>query len=179
MNQLCRIVTMTSGLAAALAAGCNRPASDGSAGSDETPKPAPAAPAAASTGDDHHHQHAAPHGGVLVPLGDHAANVEFVLHPDEGTLTAYIFDGCAEKPIRIGQREIRLELAGAPAPAGALELKPVANALTGEAVGDSSEFTLTAVALKGATRLSGRITTITIRGIEFRDVPFAIEMPAP
>lgn len=172
----CIHTTRALAIVAALAAGCDRPAADRAG---EPAKPAPGAPPAARSDSDHGHHHEAPHGGVLVALGDHAANVEFVLQADEGKLTAYVFDGCAEKPIRIGQSEIRIELTGEHAAAGVLELKPVANALTGETAGDSSEFALTVSALKGAKRLSGRIASITVRGVEFRDVPFVLEIPAP
>lgn len=161
---------------AAAAAGCDRPAPD----SPGVPaKPAPAAPPAAKTEGDHHHHHSAPHGGVLVALGEHAANVELVLQAGEGKLTAYILDGCAEKPIRITQPTLRLEVAADSAAPAMVELKAVANALTGETVGDTSEFVLTAESLKGAERVSGRIAAVAVRGVGYADVPFVIEKPAP
>src|SRR5687768_4888823 len=54
------------------------------------------------------HAHVAPHGGILVELGDHAYNLELVRHNEAGKLSAYVLDGHAEKFVRINTPTIEL-----------------------------------------------------------------------
>ena len=66
-----------------------------------------------SCGDDHHgggHHHKAPHGGVLVELGEHGTgfNLEVVHNAETGDLGIYVFDGHASNPVRIKQESIDL-----------------------------------------------------------------------
>lgn len=119
------------------------------------------------------HEHHAPHGGVLVELGGGFAHVELVLDPDAGTVTAYILDGEAEESVRLKQPSLALsvETPGSGA-AQVLELSARANILTGETVGDSSEFSATSPPLRGIRRIKGRIADIAVKGQEFRDVRF-------
>ena len=49
-------------------------------------------------------------------------------------------------------------------------LNAVANELTGETVGDTSEFSVTAEALEGRRRFAGRVTSIEVRGMSFQEV---------
>lgn len=142
----------------------------------------------------HRHTHTAPHGGTLIELGDHFANVEFVLDRASGQLTAYLLDAHAQRSIRIAQPTITLELrAVTPVPTDAgstaatrpdaavgeqpftVELAAVANPLTGEQVGDTSEFRGTAPGLKANSRFRGRIPILNVKGAAFRDV--AVEFP--
>src|SRR5262249_41345089 len=110
----------------------------------------------------------APHGGALVELGDEAAHVELVLDAATGKLTAYVLDGEAENPVRIAQESLRFSLSD-----GDVELKAVANPLTGERVGDTSQFEGTSDKLKGAKSFRGVLTTITARGVKFDAAPVA------
>jgi hypothetical protein len=123
--------------------------------------------------DDHGHHHEPPHGGTLVALGDHVAHVELVLNSDAGKLTLYTFDGEAETAVRIPGGAVSLQVVpeGADAPIE-LELIGVANSLTGETAGDTSEFTVTDDALKGLKQCAVVIPSITIRGATFNDVHF-------
>jgi hypothetical protein len=126
------------------------------------------APAAAAT-----HQHHAPHGGTLVELGDEFAHVELVLDSDAGSLTAYFLDGEAEESVRLKQPALKLSVdAQGLRPAQVVELAAQANILTGETVGDSSEFSITASSLIGMRSMSGHLGEIVVKGQEFRDVQF-------
>ncbi len=119
----------------------------------------------------HHHHHTAPHGGTLVVLGDEAAHVELLLDNKEGQLTAYVLDAEAEKAIRIIQPEIELVLSGKDAKSTVpLKLAAVENPLTGEKVGDSSEFVVKDDKLKNLKRFDVTIKSVTLRGVKFENV---------
>lgn len=126
-------------------------------------------------GEEHH----APRGGTLLELGEEFAQIEFLLDLQQGNLTAYILDGEAENPVRIRQPSIDLivdeaSYAGVRKAAFTLHLKAMANVLTGETVGDTSEFTVHADPLYGASALKGRIVQIAIKSHTFKELPFAI-----
>lgn len=131
--------------------------------------------------DAHEHVHVAPHGGTLVPVGEHFANVELVLDPADGRLTAFVLDGCAENAIRLAQGTIVIRATRASdtsvggSSAQLLELRAVANSLTGERAGDTSQFEDAHDALRGARGLRGTILKIAIKGQEFEGIAFAIE----
>ncbi len=60
----------------------------------------------------HHHHHAekGPHGGALVAIGEDDAHLEIVLDAETGTVTAYVLDGQAEKPLPIKQKNLQLAI---------------------------------------------------------------------
>jgi hypothetical protein len=119
------------------------------------------------------HQHTAPHGGTLVELGSEFAHVELVLDPDAGSLTAYVLDGEAEESVRLKQPSLTLALdAQGASPAQVVDLAARADILTGETVGDSSEFAATSPSWRGIRAIKGRIADITVKGQQFRDVQF-------
>lgn len=147
-----------------------------------------------AAGEEAAHSHAARHGGVLIEIGEHAAQVELVLDADAGTLTAHVMDGCAEKAVRIEQPQIVLKLSklrartdigdvvdvdlktsfqGAGAP---VRLSAVTSSLSGEKPGDSATFDVGFTLLKGAVEFEGVITEITVLGKTYNDVP--IRYPA-
>jgi len=117
------------------------------------------------------HAHAAPHGGTLVELGEHAFNLEFVRDAATGKLTAYLLDGHAESFVRISAPsfEITATVAGAKQ---TLTLVAVANAATGEKVGATSQFEATADWLKTTATFEGVITSLSIRDNAFKGVAF-------
>lgn len=123
---------------------------------------------AASAGKPPVHEHRAPHGGALEVLGGEAAHVELVLDDKTGKLTAYVLDGEAESPVRVGQDALRLKIASVDA---VVELKAVANPLTGEKVGDTSQFEGSSDKLRGLTKFEGVLESITARGVKFDAVP--------
>ena len=55
------------------------------------------------------HAHTAPHGGVLVELGDHAAALELRFDAARGVLQAWVLDGHAENFVRIAQPRFEVE----------------------------------------------------------------------
>lgn len=120
------------------------------------------APAAAP----HVHEHHAPHGGALEELGEETAHVELVLDPTSGRLTAFVLDGEAENPVRVVQPTLAFDFDGV----GKVVLTGVANPLTGETVGDTSQFEGASEKLKGATKFTGKLETITARGVKFDGV---------
>jgi hypothetical protein len=121
---------------------------------------------------DQGHEHSAPHGGTLVELGAEFAHVELVLDRVSGTLTAFVLDGEAERPIRIAQPLLRLRLASPET--RTLDLAGRTNPLTGERSGDTSEFTVTDPLLRTSTAVSGVIVELAVRGTRFTDVPFTL-----
>jgi hypothetical protein len=131
-----------------------------------TPAPRPSAETAKKNDG---HEHSAPHGGALIELGEEFAHVEIVLDAATGKLSAYALDGEAEKSVRFKQSEIEIAVKN---PAVTIKLGGVANTLTGETAGDTSEFSGQSDRLKGATDFEGVIKTVSIRGKQFKDVEF-------
>ena len=120
-----------------------------------------------------HHEHTAPHGGTLVVLGDEFTHVELVLEKATGKLTAYVLDDEAEKPVRLSQGAIELKINRLNSDQTlALQLKAVANVLTGETEGDTSQFEGQSDALAGATEFNAEIALIEVKGQTFVDVDF-------
>ena len=144
--------------------------------------------AASHTHEDHHegeehshghsHAHTAPHGGTLVLMGDHFAFVELVLDSATGKMTGYILDGEAEKPVRISQPAIEMLILKPESPetgppiGDLIKLNAAANTLTGESVGDTSEFVVTSDLLKGKDHFEGIVQSVTIKGEEIKGVSF-------
>ena len=145
--------------------------------SDPVPAPAaqraaPAAPAQTTpepAKDEDGHSHTAPHGGALLELGDHFAFLELVVEPDTGKMTLYVLDGEAEKAVRLTHKAISVRVE-APTGVGTLDLQGRANTLTGETVGDTSEFVATHAGLKGATKVQARVGEIVVKGQTLRDL---------
>ena len=118
------------------------------------------------------HAHTAPHGGILVELGNHAYNVELLRDPATGKLTAWILDAHAENFVRIASPAIEVVAM----PGGKftpLSLAAVANPATGETVGSTSQFEVQADWLKTSGPFTG-IFTVEIRGTKFEKVGFAL-----
>lgn len=140
----------------------------------DTPAPAPAAPP-----DTAGHAHEAPHGGVLVELGEEFGHIELVLDGAAGTITAYVLDGEGEQAVRLAQASITLLLKEPVAHSGrAFDLAARANVLTGETVGDTSQFVLTSDAFKGLAAFQGALVHVAYKGQEFRDVPVTFPEPS-
>jgi hypothetical protein len=120
---------------------------------------------------DAHHAHTAPHGGTLVEVGEHQFSLEFVRDAAAGTLTAYVLDGHAENFVRLGAKviEVAIDVKGR---VEKLTLAAVANELSGETVGDTSQFTVQADWLKREGEFKGRIAVLEIRGMTFKDIAF-------
>lgn len=137
-----------------------------------------AAAHSAGAHDEHgHHVHVAPHGGAIVELEDEVANVELLLDDQSGTLTAWLLDGCLEHALRSRQEQLEVVIT-LPAPDGAgesifaMQLAAAANPLTGETVGDTSQFAARHEQLRGAKRFKGVLPRIVLRSAEYNDVKF-------
>jgi hypothetical protein len=122
-------------------------------------------------GPAHKHEHRAPHGGTAVVLGNEAFHLEFVRDAASGTLTCFVLDAHMENFVRIAAASVALE-AELENGKQSLGLAAVANAATGEKVGDSSQFESKADWVRNAAKFSGRIPEIEIRGTKFTDVRF-------
>lgn len=112
--------------------------------------------------EDHGHEHTAPHGGTLVLIGDHFAMIEILWDQASGKVTLYVLDGEAEKPLRCKQEKLTLMVGEA-----SHSLQAVANSLTGETVGDSSQFEGTLDSLKGRKEWQGDLLDLEVRGSKF------------
>jgi hypothetical protein len=139
--------------AALLAPGC---------GSNTTEDPADAE----EFGD---HAHAAMFGGELLELGEHQANLEFVADTVEGRVSVYVLDAHAENTMRLTDESLPAELmvGGEVIP---ITLNASENALTGETIGDSAQFTAKHEAIVGAESFSLRLPAITVRGLPFKNI---------
>ncbi len=122
------------------------------------------------------HEHKPPHKGTLVVLGEEFSHLEFVLDSEKGQLTAYALDGEAENAERIPQKSIDLKITldkGQPQQRELnLTLNAVENVLTGESVGDTSEFMAQSDDLKSRNKFFATIANVTIKGQEFKNVDF-------
>ncbi|QOJ15421.1 MAG: hypothetical protein HRU75_12585 [Planctomycetia bacterium] len=171
-------MTVTTVAAAALLwlpmPGCERGDPAAKPGGQKIPVPASAGNDAAEAAA---HQHLAPHGGVLVELGDHDANAEMLLDPDTGRLRLWLLDGCAANSLRSEADEIRMLVILPATPDRGesmfnLTLDAVANPLTGETLGDTSEFSVTSEDLRGVRAFKGVIQRIEMHGERYSDVSF-------
>lgn len=121
-------------------------------------------------GDHKGHHHEAPHGGTLTEIGDHFAFLELVHDESAGTLTLYVLDGSAEKAVRVTHHSLTFRLERPGAPALVIDLKARARTLTGETVGDTSEFVGTSDLLKGLKSGRGTLAEIVIKGQTLKDL---------
>ena len=141
-------------------------------GDDPEPEPDTEEEAEAATEEPPQtHNHQPRYGGELVPLDNHAAHLEFVLDDAAGKLTMYVWDGGVSNAVRIKAKEVAIT-ADLDEDEVALKLSAVANALTGETVGDTSKFELTSERLKVSDGISGILARIEIRGKTYEDVDF-------
>ncbi len=114
-----------------------------------------------------HHHNAIHEGGVLVELGDHFGQLEAALDAEAGTLTLWLWDGHLENSIRLADEAISVEVTLGTSTFD-LDCAAQASALTGETVGNSSEFMGTDERLKGAAKLIGRIRGLKVKGVTYK-----------
>jgi hypothetical protein len=108
------------------------------------------------------HVHTAPHGGTLIELGEHEANLELVRDANAGKLTAYLLDGHAENFLRVPLPGFQLTAMVA-GKSETLNFQAVANTATGEKVGDTSQFEAQADWLKTTAEFQGSIAELPVR----------------
>lgn len=130
-----------------------------------------------SGGHDHDHSHAEPHyhepphGGAGVTLGDEAAHIEFLVDAGAGSVTAWFFTPHMEQYLRIKAESFEV-LAKLPDGEARLTFRAVANAGTGETVGDTSQFVAQADGLAGVAVFDAVLPEVTVRGTVYRNVAF-------
>lgn len=119
------------------------------------------------------HAHSAPHAGELIVLIAEGAHLELVHDAEKGKLTAYFLGAHADTPLRLTQETLSLSF---PTAAGENDfvLKAVESALTGETVGDTSQFHLQDAGLVDisiATGILGPIDVLgqTLEGLAYGD----------
>ena len=117
------------------------------------------------------HGHQAPHGGTLLSLGEDFAHVELVLDSQTGQLSAFVLDGEAEKSIRLVQEEISVSI-GDPSGAISVVLRGVASPLTGEKIGDTSQFEGRSERLRGRKEFEGTLLRLVVQGRDFAGIAF-------
>jgi hypothetical protein len=134
------------------------------------------------SGDDHsghehsesasdEHLHEAPRGGTLVVLREEGAHVEVLADMATGHVSVLVLGPHGAQPVRIVQKAISVtfDVAGEPQ---TVELPAIASELSGETVGDTSEFAALVPALKGVGTFSGSIASVTVRGETYTDLAF-------
>ncbi len=133
--------------------------------------------AGCSGGHDHDHPHAEPHhhepphGGAGVTLGDEEAHIEFLADAEAGMITAWFFTPHMERYLRIKAESFEV-LAKLPDGEARLAFKAVANAGTGETVGDTSQFVAGADWLAGVESFDAVLPEVSIQGRVYRNVAF-------
>jgi len=113
------------------------------------------------------HFHPAPHGGALVMLGEHAAQIELVPEGDGKTWALYVLDGGAQRFARVEQATVSTTLDGRSATFHAVE-----NAATGESVGNTSKFALKADWLDPDGRFLVKIDEVVVFSQSFSEIEF-------
>lgn len=159
------------------------------AGCGESPDPASLASKTAPTRDatkhddhDHVHHHNPPHGGALMEVGEEFAHLELVLDRHASKLTLYVLDGEVEKPVRLTASSLKMSTSAArfdqlpkevTSELRAIEFKAVANPLTGEAVGNTSEFVSENPSYRYLSEIIGSIENVEIKGQKFSSIKIA------
>jgi len=119
------------------------------------------------------HRALPPHGGTAVGLGDEQFQLELVRDPALGTLKVYVLDGELEDFVRIGAKVLELQVQR-PGRSETLKLLPVADAATGETVGDTCLFQTQADWLRQVDHFHGIIKSLAIQDQTFKSVPFEL-----
>ncbi|MCE7872814.1 hypothetical protein DYH09_20860 [bacterium CPR1] len=117
------------------------------------------------THDQDGHEHKAPHGGTLIVLGEEAAHLELVLS-QSGRMTVYVLDAEAENSIRVTRGELTIQVDGKP-----ILLKAHPSELTGEKVGDCSEFQGDS-SLRDKPPFQGTVFRIEVQGRSYEKITF-------
>ena len=104
-------------------------------------------------------------------LGDEEAHIEFLVDAEAGTVTAWFFKPHMEQYLRI-KAESFVVLATLPDGEARLTFAAVANAGTGETVGDTSQFVARADWLAGAGSFDAVLPEVSVRGTVYRSTAF-------
>lgn len=119
----------------------------------------------------HGHHHEAPHGGTLVVLGNEFAHIEMLLNQTNGALKIYFFDSHVQGSVRVKAKDVSMTLDTGKEKIP-LTLNAQANELTGETVGNSSEFLVQSDKLKGLSHFAVTMGAFTVKGVSFKNIKF-------
>jgi len=162
-------------LSGALLNACGSPANVGPANATATKASSAATNAEGGTKEDehdHHHHHEASHGGALVELGEEVGHFEFVLEKESGRLSAYASDAHAQEPVRLKSTTLQLKISANSSTPLEVALEALPNALTGETIGDTSEFAGVVEILKGVEKFDGVLPAMEFRGVQIPETKF-------
>ena len=95
------------------------------------------------------HVHTAPHGGHLIPLGDHEYNIEMVFTAESRELHAYVLGGHAEKVVQLDLESFDFDQE---TDEGELEITLTANPQDGDKDGMASRYTAKGEAIPGGIK---------------------------
>lgn len=157
MKNLSRLLTSLALVACVACDGTSKSAASNAAASD---------PPAEEPEEVEYHVHDAPHGGLLCELGDHFANIEFLIVPGTGVLRAWVLDAHAHGSIRIPDRQLMVALELASGERLDLVLDAQASNLTGETPGDSSAFEGRSEKLRGQQQFQLFMPTFFVKGTQ-------------
>ncbi len=118
------------------------------------------------------HYHAPPHGGVLIELGEHGSgyNLELFLE-DQGFLQIFVWDAHVDNLVRIEQANVDLLIPEDNGTQKTIVCTAVADAATGETVGDASLFA-SSEPRADQLPLKGVIPSIKVIGKTYENIPF-------
>ena len=117
------------------------------------------------------HEHKPPHAGTAIELGNEQYHIELVRDATAGKLTAYILDGELENFVRITAPAILMN-ATFPGRVESLRLQAIANSVTGEHLGDTSQFEAQGEWIKTVNTFDGIFPHLQIRSANFTNVAF-------
>ena len=118
-----------------------------------------------------HHYHEPPHGGAGVTLGDEDAHIEFLADPEVGTFTAWFYAPHMARYLRIKAESFEV-VARLPNGEARLTFHAVANAGTGEIIGDTSQFLAKADWLTDVKSFDALLPEVTVGDTVYRNVEF-------
>lgn len=115
----------------------------------------------------------APHGGMLVAVGNGVAQLEFLVDSTQGVVVVHVLDGAAKEPIRLTQGRIDLTMLDLVEGAGDVStvLAAKANPKTNETFDSTSVFVGFVPQLVGRPRFRARVQRLEIGGQIFTDIP--------
>jgi hypothetical protein len=125
--------------------------------------PAPPAAEKPAAHDEHAHPSEGPHHGHLIELGNEEYHAELTHDDATKTVTVYLLDGKAEKPVPIAEPDVIVNMVVDGSP---MQAKLLANPQEGDPAGQSSRFSISDEKLLEtleAERASGRLN-VTIAG---------------
>ena len=125
-----------------------------------------------SSGGSAPHVHEAPHGGMLVELGEHGSgyNLELFLH-EQGFLQIYVWDAHVDNLVRIESEKIEVLIPDANGTQKTLVCDAIADPITGESVGNTALFT-SIQRINDQLPLKGVIPSIQVLSKTYENVSF-------